>query len=641
MNCFRRKKLLLFWHAVVAMSYCNAMEVSRLAVSLGDTLVRNNVSISTDALLRSNKELCLSGTSPAECQYFLAARLGFPSFIEESIEEGVAIAVRDSEGRTALHVAARHGNKKIVELLVSRGVPVNIERKKGLFGETGITPLHEAVQGGHQAVVKYLIEKGAFLEAKTEKGKTPLLLAVKKGFGDIAHYLVKRGAEVMVQDEQGRDIFEWAVIRGDQQSMDAILEITDEEIIRKRLQEIFRKGAIKSDSILKLLTVAKKRWYKKLCSFLIGKGIEHIEGDDKGQLIPFALWLGSEEYLNTLLPQEKVVKALLTKGIDIKATDAEGWRSLYSVTKGGKKEFIDIVAGSKPGEGTLLSAVEAGNGHEVRISLLMGADVNAKVKQGTTVLHLAVQAGNKEVIEQLLVSGADIHAKTSYSWRALSEAIDNKSLKVFFTLADLKAVDDLARRHWLALEGSKEVVELLLAKGADIHAKRNDGITVLHGAALGGRKEVIELLLAKGADIHAKTDSGFTVLLGAALGGNKEVIELLLAKGADIHAKMNDGRTVLYGAALGGNKEVVELLLAKGADMHTKTNDGITVLHSAIEKGNKEIVELLLANGADVNECIYGYRPFCWRYLDLVKAEEMRQLLKKYGVKPGYWFFGD
>ena len=279
-------------------------------------------------------------------------------------------------------------------------------------------------------VAKYLIEKGAFLEAKTEKGKTPLLLAVKKGFGDVAHYLIKRGAEVMVLDEQGRDILEWAVIRGDQESMDAILEITDEENVRKRLQEVFRKGNIKSDSIVKLLTVAKKRLYKKLCSFLISKGIEHIEGDDKGQLIPFALWLGSEEYLTTLLPQAKVVKALLTKAIDLKATDGEGWRALYNFIKRGKKEFADIVAGSKFSNAALLSAVEAGNSHEVRISLLMGADVNTKVKQGTTVLHLAVQAGNKEVIEQLLASGADIHAKTSYSWRALSEVIDNKSLKL-------------------------------------------------------------------------------------------------------------------------------------------------------------------------------------------------------------------
>ena len=128
------------------------------------------------------------------------------------------------------------------------------------------------------------------------------------------------------------------------------------------------------------------------------------------------------------------------------------------------------------------------------------------------------------------------------------------------------------------------------------------------------------------------------------LGASKEVVELLLAKGLDIHAKRDDGSTVLHEAAFGGNKEIVELLLVKGADIHAKTYGG-SVLYWAVKNGygvkngNREIVELLLANGADVNECIYGL--FCYRYLDLIKAEEMRQLFKKYGAKPGYWFFGD
>ena len=54
--------------------------------------------------------------------------------------------------------------------------------------------------------------------------------------------------------------------------------------------------------------------------------------------------------------------------------------------------------------------------------------------------------------------------------------------------------------------------------------------TVPHEAVLGGNKEVVELLLANGADMHAKTNDGGTVLHGAAFGGNKEVVELLLAK---------------------------------------------------------------------------------------------------------------
>ena len=40
-------------------------------------------------------------------------------------------------------------------------------------------------------------------------------------------------------------------------------------------------------------------------------------------------------------------------------------------------------------------------------------------------------------------------------------------------------------------------------------------------AALGGNKEVVELLLAKGADVHAKTNDGTTALLGRCFPGGK------------------------------------------------------------------------------------------------------------------------
>lgn len=44
--------------------------------------------------------------------------------------------------------------------------------------------------------------------------------------------------------------------------------------------------------------------------------------------------------------------------------------------------------------------------------------------------------------------------------------------------------------HW----GRKGVVELLLAKGAEVNAKDNKGVTPLHEAMIEGRNEVAELL---------------------------------------------------------------------------------------------------------------------------------------------------
>ncbi|MDP6417480.1 MAG: ankyrin repeat domain-containing protein, partial [Gammaproteobacteria bacterium] len=45
--------------------------------------------------------------------------------------------------------------------------------------------------------------------------------------------------------------------------------------------------------------------------------------------------------------------------------------------------------------------------------------------------------------------------------------------------------------------------ELLIAEGADVNAKTNDGRTSLHNAAWKGHVEIAKLLIAKGADVNA------------------------------------------------------------------------------------------------------------------------------------------
>lgn len=63
--------------------------------------------------------------------------------------------------------------------------------------------------------------------------------------------------------------------------------------------------------------------------------------------------------------------------------------------------------------------------------------------------------------------------------------------------------------------GQKEMVERILAEGADVNARNKDGFTLLHVAASQGHRDVVELLLAKGADLNAKDNNGFTPLDGA------------------------------------------------------------------------------------------------------------------------------
>jgi hypothetical protein len=112
-----------------------------------------------------------------------------------------------------------------------------------------------------------------------------------------------------------------------------------------------------------------------------------------------------------------------------------------------------------------------------------------------------------------------------------------------------------------AVMGHKDVVELLLANGADVNAKGKDSSTSLHATAGNGQKGVVELLLANKADVNARDTNGWTPLHWAAGMGDKEVVEMLLASGADVNAKGKDGTTPFECAVAMGHRDVAESLM--------------------------------------------------------------------------------
>ena len=63
-----------------------------------------------------------------------------------------------------------------------------------------------------------------------------------------------------------------------------------------------------------------------------------------------------------------------------------------------------------------------------------------------------------------------------------------------------------------------------------MNAKDEDGYTPLHSAAGFGQKEVAELLIAKGADVNAKLDDGRTPLDWASRGYEHEPPEDKVAR---------------------------------------------------------------------------------------------------------------
>lgn len=156
-----------------------------------------------------------------------------------------------------------------------------------------------------------------------------------------------------------------------------------------------------------------------------------------------------------------------------------------------------------------------------------------------------------------------------------------------------------------ALEGQKEIVELLLSSGADVKARSpNSGETPLSLAVSRNRLEVARLLIGKGAKLETRDKYGHTALVSAASAGEYEMARLLLASGADPNAADDFGYTGLKYAVSAGHGDVVRLLAAKGAKVDAsspKVNAGETALHMAIGKGRVDMVKLLLELKANPN----------------------------------------
>ena len=97
------------------------------------------------------------------------------------------------------------------------------------------------------------------------------------------------------------------------------------------------------------------------------------------------------------------------------------------------------------------------------------------------------------------------------------------------------------------------------------------GGTALHAAATAGRPDLVQLLLARGADPAMRDQCGYTPLHILCSDGRIEMARALIASGADVNAADNCGSTPLHAAVIWNDVELAELLIANGADV-TATN---------------------------------------------------------------------
>ncbi|XP_019770232.1 ankyrin repeat domain-containing protein 27 [Dendroctonus ponderosae] len=101
------------------------------------------------------------------------------------------INMRNKDGYTLLHVAAKFGRTEIVRILLDDGALLNVRTLDTLF-----TPLHLAVKFQKLQTVKELLQCGGCnVEAQDHRGNTPLYYACKTNNIKIVELLLQNGAD--------------------------------------------------------------------------------------------------------------------------------------------------------------------------------------------------------------------------------------------------------------------------------------------------------------------------------------------------------------------------------------------------------------------------------------------------------------
>lgn len=198
--------------------------------------------------------------------------------------------------------------------------------------------------------------------------------------------------------------------------------------------------------------------------------------------------------------------------------------------------------------------------------------------------------------------------------------------------------------HAACQKGHRDIVDIMLNEGANIHVEDENGQTPIHLACQAGHLDIVETLVEQGADLHTADKYHMTPLRIACRAGRLDIalsirtkqqgesiantLRFLVTSNSIKDLKTNiaqiylrdplnfknlinstgkDGKTPLYTAidakklTIKNKLQVVKLLVQQEASVHKACLYRRTPLHIACEKSYHTIIKFLLKKGADIN----------------------------------------
>ena len=389
------------------------------------------------------------GVTPLE----RAAENASPAMVEKLLAAGASANAAQTSGLTPLMTAARTGNVQIVNALLAHGADVNAATT-----DTKSTALMWAVAEPHQDIVGALLDAGADPRTSTAKGFPPLLFAAGNGDIEMAETLIAAGVDVNDTGVDGTHALPFAIVNGHDAFALFLLE-----------QGADPNGSLGGVRALHAAVGPVFTWLGDWSRRHGGGGLYSRfgrTGIDPDRRLP-------------------LVRALLEQGADPNAriTTSAMIMSYIGRPKKGAFEPFACGTGDLRGATPLWVAAFEMNG--------AGGQVFSVGSSRTS--------SSAEILLTLLAAGADQHLTT------------DDGTTPFMAAAGLGRATYTPREpRGVRSPSAEEAVKTLLEAGANINAVNEADFTALHGASFRGLNEVVEYLVAQGADIDAPDFRGRT-----------------------------------------------------------------------------------------------------------------------------------
>ncbi len=444
--------------------------------------------------------------------------------------------------------------------------------------------LIDATRREDAAAVRALLQQKLDVSAPQPDGATALLWAANRNNLEIAGLLVAAGAKVDAANDYGATPLLLAAENGSAAMIELLLKAGASPNLPSAAGDTPLMSAARSGSLGAVRALLDKH--------ADVNAAEPVDGQTA------LLWALSEQHL-------PVVQALVAAGANVQQA-------------------------SKAGFTPLMMAARFANLDEARLLLDRGARINDVTAEGVSVLMVAVLRGHSAFARFLMDRGADPNIdKAGYTALHWAAGKWESSMTHDYPTT--------THSEWRYLggvpEGKLELVQALVAHGADVNARLKTGPpryginlfnpTILTGAtpffiaALSADAEMMKVLVALGADPLATAGGTATALMAASgLGrvpgdslitdeASVDAVNLCLDLGLDVNAANAQGETALHGSAYYGNPKVAQRLVERGANMEARNKRGDTPLkvslgysQSAMVLTRPEISALLRKLGA-------------------------------------------